>query len=222
MVLLTLAALAAGWLAVAVEQAARGAVGTLVGIPWSGLALSSRFTLIAVPRPTAATLGAGALTLVQLTGPLVLLVLALGTHFLLGLFRTRGWLKALALEWAVLALLWTPTALVVAVFENAGGPFAELYRRLGDPQAGRWATVGLGALLLWLLGRVVASRAIAVGRAWMRTDALEFRRRLVRVVAGYPVAIALGVVMVVGAWASPLWSVIWLTAVLGVLVVRTP
>jgi hypothetical protein len=221
MVLLTVAALAAGWIAIAVVEAARGMAGRAVGIPLSGFTISRTYTLVALQGPTAA-LGAESLTFVVLAGPAALLAIAITIHFLAGLFRTPGWLRGLALELAVLALLWIPSMVVVAVLAAAGGPVAELYRRLGEPQAGRWGAAGLGCLALWLVARVVAGRTIATAKGWMRTDGLGFRRRLVRVVAGYPAAVALGTVMTVANWAPPLWSGVWVVAVFGVLVARTP
>lgn len=221
MVLLTVAALAAGWIAIAVEQVARGVAGLAVDVPLSGFALSRTYTVVALQGPTAAV-GVGAFAFVTLAGPATLLAAALVFHFLVGVFRTPGWLRGLALEWVVLALLWIPTVLAVAVFAEAGGPVAELYQRLGEPPAGRWGALGLGGLTLWLLARVAVGRTISVGRAWMRTDGLEFRRRLVRVVAGYPAIVALGAAMYLEAWAAPVWSAVWLVVVLGVLVMRTP
>lgn len=219
--LTVLAAFAACWIAVAVDQAARGAVGSLVGVPWSGLALTPYYTMGALQGPTGAP-GAFGWALMVLTGPAVLAALALAVHFGLELFRTPGWLRALALEWAVLAVLWTPTVLLTGALPGGGGPVAELYQQLGEPQAGRWAAAGLGLLSLWLLGRFVAARAIAVGRSWMRTDGIEFRRRLVRVVAGYPSVMALGAQLLVAGWAAPAWAGAWLVLVLAVLVRRTP
>ena len=221
MVLLTALALVAGWMAIAVVEVVRGAAGRAVGVPLAGFALSRTYTLVAVQGPTAA-LGAWSLAFVVLAGPAALLVIAVTIHFVAGLFRTPGWLRGLALELAVLALLWIPSMVAVAVLASAGGPVAELYRRLGEPQAGRWGAAGLGCVALWLLARVVAGHAIATARGWMRTDGLEFRRKLVRVVAGYPAAVALGAVMAVGNWAPPIWSGIWVAAVLAVLVARTP
>lgn len=221
MVLLTALALAAGWIAIAIVEAARGAAGLAVGIPLSGFVISRSYTLVAVQGPTG-TLGAGALAFVVLAGPLALLVIAVTIHMVVGVFRTPGWLRGLALELAVLALLWIPSMVAVAVLASSGGPVAELYRRLGEPKAGRWAAAGLGFLALWLLARVVAGRAIATAKGWMRTDGLVFRRRLVRVVAGYPGAVALGTVMTVASWAPPLWAGVWVTAVLVILVMRTP
>ncbi len=221
MVLLTVAGLAAGWIAIAVVAAVRGAAGLAVGLPLTRFALSSTYTLVAVQGSSEA-LGAGALAFVVLAGPAALLVIAVTIHAVSGIFRTPGWLRGLALQFAVLALLWIPSMVAVAVLASAGGPVSELYRRLGEPKAGRWGAAGLGCLALWLLARVVAGRAIGTAKGWMRTDGLEFRRRLVRVVAGYPGAVALGTVMTVTNWAPPLWTGVWMVAVVGVLVARTP
>ena len=220
-VLLTVAALVACWVAIAVEQAARGAAALAVGVPWPGLELSSAYTVVSVQGPTAA-LGPAPFTLVSLAGPAALLLVALSFHFVVGWFRTSGWLRALALEGAILALLWVPSALAVAVFQGSGGSVSELYGRLGEPQAGRWGALALGLLTLWLVGGVASARAVAVGRGWMRTDGLGFRRRLVRVVAGYPAVLALGAAMYVQGWVAPVWSAVWLVVVLGVMVIRTP
>lgn len=216
-----LAALAACWIAVAVDQAARGAAGTLVGVAWSGLALTPLY-LVRVVQGATRALDAWPLTLVVLAGPVAILGVGLAAHYALELFRTPGWARALALELALLALLWLPTALFAAASPGGGGPVAELYRRLGDPQAGRWTAAGLALLTLWVVGRLAAARAIAVGRSWMRVDGLAFRRRLVRVVAGYPALAALAALVYTAAWSPPGWTALWLALVLGMLVLRTP
>jgi hypothetical protein len=220
-VLSILAALVAAWLAIACEQVVRGGAGTVVGVPFVGLELSPRYVVRAV-QGRSGSLGPGAWAFVVLAGTVALLAGALAVHFAVGLLRASGWLRSLALELAVIALLWPPTALVAAALPGGGGPVAELYGRLGDPQAGRWAAGALALVLLWLVGRAVSTRAVAVGRAWMRADAIEFRRRLVRVVAGYPAAAGLVAAVLVSGWMAPGWIAAWAGLVLAVLMARTP
>lgn len=215
-----LAALVVTWVTIALEQAVRGGSGTLVGVPFQGLVLSPLY-VVKVLQGRPGPLTAWGWTLMLLSGPVVLGFVAIGTHFVAGRFRTAGWLRSLALEWVVLALLWLPTAFAAAALPNGGGPVAELYARLGDPQAGRWAALALALLLLWLLAGVVSNRAVAVGRSWMRTDGLEFRRKLVRVVAGYPGAAALGALAIVAGWMAPAWCIAWLVLAFAALMLRT-
>ena len=137
------------------------------------------------------------------------------------LFRASGWVRSLMLSLAVLGVFWLPTELVAGALPSGGGPVAELYASLGNPPAGRWATAALGSLLLWWLAGYATRRAVATGRSWMRADGVEFRRRLIRVVAGYPAALALA-----GAAAAQGWMPVWVAAawglmVLGMMMIRT-
>lgn len=203
-ILLSAVAVAAAWLLAGIEAAARGAAGTLVGIPLHGLSLQAAAPWTLVSRTgLEPPLSAGALALVIVAGTVAVLAVALLAYGFVSLYRAGVLLRALALEGVVLALLWPSAAFAAAAVPGGGGPVGELYARLGDPQAGRWAAGALGLLLLILLARVTARRAVATGRSWMRADALEFRRRLVRVVAGYPAAVALGGFMVAAGWAAP-------------------
>jgi hypothetical protein len=210
----------ATWTTIALDQAARGWAGALVGVPFEGLVLSP-LHVVTVLQGRAGPPTAWGWTFMLLSGPVALALVATGTHLVAGLLRTAGWLRSLALEWVVVALLWLPTALAAAALPKGGGPVAELYAQLGDPQAGRWGALALALLLLWLLAGVVSSRAVAVGRSWMRTDGLEFRRKLVRVVAGYPAAVALGALAIVSGWMAPAWCAGWLVLVFTAQMLRT-
>lgn len=170
-VLCSVAALAAAWLAILVEQATRGVLAATFGGEWPGLELTRYFTLKEAGHGPA--LGAFSLLGVTLGGvaaPALAGVILAGVT---GVFRTSGWFRALALELLVLGLLWLPTALAAAALPNGGGPILELYERLGDPPAGRWATLGVAFLTLWLLAGPAAARGVATGRSWMRADGVE-------------------------------------------------
>jgi hypothetical protein len=142
-------------------------------------------------------------------------------YWLVSVMRTSGWLRAVALVWSIVGLIWIPTALAAAALSPGGGPGADLYGRLGEPQAGRWAAAALGLVVLIVVAGPASSRAIAIGRSWMRADALEFRRRLVRVVAGWPGAVAVGVLAVAGEWGRTPLAALWIVAVLGAFQLRT-
>lgn len=223
-VLCIIAALLVAWLAAALEQAVRGLAASAAGIPFRGLQLAE-----APPWLVTASLGAppalapATWALVVLSGTAGLVVVFLAAYGVIQLARAGGITRALVLEGAVLALLWTPTMLAAAGSPGGGGggPAAELYRRLGDPQAGRWTAPALGLVLLVLLAPAVTNRAVAIGRAWMRADGQDFRRRLVRVVAGYPAAVALFALMVVAGWAGPAWAAGWCLVMLLTLRFRT-
>lgn len=220
-VLSTLSALAAGWVAVAIEQSGRGLAGAALGVSFRGLAVGApTFTATAVQGPTG-HVGAGAWLVMTLAGPLLVLVAAALAYGLTAALRPAGWLRSLSLTGLVLALLWMPTALVASAVPGGGGPVAMVYRRLGDPPAGRWGAAGLALLLLWLLAGVASRRAVATGRAWIRADGLEFRRRLVRVVAGWPVAIASAVLATSLGWMPPAVAAVWGVILLLAMVFRT-
>jgi hypothetical protein len=143
-------------------------------------------------------------------------------HVLAESFAAPGWLRALSFEAFALAWLRLPLLLLAAGVRSGSGPLAALYDRLGEPESGRWAALGLGAIILWGVSALVAERAVAVGQDWLRVDGVEFRRRLVRIVAGYPFLAATAAF----ALAQPLGPVVWVAAglllVMACLAVRTP
>ncbi len=220
MVLCAVAALMAAWLALAADQALRMAVGRLAGAPPSSLALAPErgWTLVLVPGAgdSGPWVGAGMVA----AGTAGMVAAALLLAGLVARFRAPGWLRAFALELYVVALLWTPTALAGAVAPGGRGPAAELYAGLGEPPAGRWAALGLALVLLVLAAGPIGRRTLSVARAWIRVDGPAFRRRAVRVTAGWPAVAALAGLGLVAGWApSPLLA-LWLAAVLAALTWR--
>jgi hypothetical protein len=219
-VLCAFLALVAAWLALAVEELARAGVAVLSGARWLGLSLSQLQTLTAsVERP--ANPGAFTTAGVALGGPLAVVACGLLAAAALRYSRAAGWARALLLEFVVLSLMWVPTALAAGALPGGSGPVAELYRELGEPQAGRWAALALALVALRLMAAPAAARAVATGRAWMRADGREFRRRLVRVVAGYPLLAGLGAVVLAAGWMAPAAAAVWLGLVLAALVLTT-
>jgi hypothetical protein len=221
-VLCSFAAVVAVWLSIVVDQLARGLTGTLAGIGFYGLEISaaSRWMVVARQGPTSA-LGPWGWTMMLLTGPLAAVTLAYALHALVGVMRSPGWLRGLSLAWLVVSLLWIPVALATAVLPGHGGPVAELYARLGDPRAGRWSAALLAGVALVVVAGFITGRAVAVGRSWMRADGLEFRRRLVRVTAGWPGATAAAVLGYGVGWAPTAWILVICVTILGVLRMRT-
>jgi hypothetical protein len=221
-VLCSFAAVVAVWMSLAVDQVVRGLVGSASGVPFRGLELTaaSRWTVVALQGPTA-TLGPWGWASMVLAGPLATVLLAMVLHVLVSAIRAPGWLRGLSLAWIVVSLLWLPVALAAAALPGPGGPVAELYAHLGAPRAGRWTAALLAVVILAVIGGVIAERAVAVGRSWMRADALEFRRRLVRVTAGWPGATAAAVLAFGAGWASTGWALVICVTILGVLRTRT-
>lgn len=174
-----------------------------------------------VARASLAVQGPVGWALVVIGISLAILLATSLLYWLVAAMRTAGWLRAVALVWSVVGLLWIPTALAAAALNDGGGPGADLYGRLGEPQAGRWAAAALGLLVLAMVAGPASRRAVAIGRAWMRVDALEFRRRLVRVVAGWPGAVAAVVLAVGGGWGRTPLVFLWVMAVVGVFQLRT-
>ena len=152
---------------------------------------------------------------------LAVLLLTGMLYWITSMFRLAGWLRAVVLVGSVVGLVWVPTALVVAVLPDGSGPFAAVYARLGDPQAGRWAAAGLGVVAWVILAGLAIGRSIGTGRSWMRVDGLEFRRRLVRVVSGWPSAVAVGTLATAAGWARTPLVLLWIAAVVAVLQLRT-
>ncbi len=216
-----LAAFPAAWLALAADAVAGGAAGAAAGFGWSGIVVTPSFTL-------APGLDAGgnhppsAWALALLAGPLGSVCLGLLVHGLLQLLRVAAWLRIVGFQWVAFAALRVPALLAAAILPRGRGPVDELYGRLGEPESGRWA-VALLALLALLGGAALVSRlAVGFGRGWMRVDGRGFRRRLVRVVAGYPALAAMVGWSVVSPWTGPVWTAAWLVLTLGALMAATP
>jgi hypothetical protein len=153
---------------------------------------------------------------------LVVVAAGLAVFVAVRLVRAAGWLRGLALGGLVVALVWVPTALAASLLPRGAGPAATLYRSLGDPPAGRWAALALAVLLMALLAGPLSRAALGTARGWMRADAADFRRRLVRVVAGWPAAGATAVLLAgAGGWGRTAWAAVWSLLVLATLHVRT-
>lgn len=213
-------AAAAAFAVVAAEQAIRGAVGLLAGMTWQGFEVAPPAFL---PRVVQGGTPGGALgwMALALTGPIVIAGLALVLFAVVNFFRSSGWLRSLTLSLTVLALLWLPMELIAAALPGGAGPVDDLYAALGNPPAGRWGTLMLGVILLWGMAGPASRRAVTTARAWMRADSQEFRRRLVRVVAGYPAGIAMAAAAVAMGWMTPGLALIWGLMVLVMLMIRT-
>lgn len=157
--------------------------------------------------------------------PLVLASLAVVVAALLVFIATRmvrsGWLHGIGLGALVVAVIWVPTALAASVLPRPAGPVTALYHELGDPPAGRWAALALAVVLMALLAGPLSSGALLTARGWMRADATEFRRRLVRVVAGWPAALATLVLLFKAGWAPSPFALVWPLLALAALHLRT-
>ncbi len=212
-----LAAVPAAWLVLAADAVVSGAAGSLTGFRWSGLTFASSFTL----RPNLATDGshpAALWAIALLTGPLVVALLGLVVQLLVEAARSPAWLRVLALELLAFAWLRLPALLVAGAAGGRGrGPVADLYARLGEPEAGRWPVALLAILALAAAAGLVASRTVAVGRTWMRVDGRQFRRRVSRVLGGYPALAALAGWSLVMPWAGTGFMVVWLLLTLSAL-----
>jgi hypothetical protein len=221
-VLQSVAALAAVWVTVALDQALRGLLGLAMGIPLTGFTLdASRAFLPVIVQGPGSPPTVGLVTLVALAGAIVAPPLALGVVLLLSSGRVWKWVHGFSLAWLVVAVLWLPTALAAAALPGSSGPVAELYGRLGDPTAGRWTALALALAVLVLVAGPVSGVAVSVGRRWMRADSPEFRRRLVRVTAGWPGLVAAAALLAVAGWARSPWLAPWPLAVLAAFHTRT-
>ncbi len=204
-------------MSLSLEQVFRGLAGRMVGLPGAELAVSPAHGWTLTLVPVAGEPGPWGAAWMLVAGSAGMIGCAMLFTGLAGLFRAPGWLRAFALEWFVVALLWAPAALAASVAPGGGGPAAELYDGLGDPPAGRWAALGLALVLLWLSAGPIGRRSVAVGRAWMRADGREFRRRLARVTAVWPGLVALAGLGAVARWAHSPVAAAWLLVVLFVL-----
>jgi hypothetical protein len=216
-----LAALPAAWLALAADALVTGAAGSLAGFSWAGLSVAPSFTIAPGLDPSGSHAPA-AWALALLSGPVGSACLGLVVHVLMQAFRGLAWLRMVAFQWVAFATLRIPALLVAAIAPGGRGPVNDLYRRLGDPESGRWAVGLLALLALWGAGALVARLAVGSSRGWMRVDGRGFRRRLVRVVAGYPAVASLAVWSALALWAGPGWMAAWVILTLGALHGLTP
>jgi hypothetical protein len=215
------AALPAGWLALAADAGVGGAAGSLAGFAWAGVSLTPTFTLNA-SLDASGNHAPAAWALALLAGPVGSVCLGLLAHVVLQVFRGLVWLRVVAFQWVAFATLRLPALLVAGVTPGGRGPVNDLYGRLGEPETGRWALVLLAVLTLWGAAALVSRLAVASSRGWMRVDGRPFRRRLVRVVAGYPALAALAAWSALALWAGPAWMAAWLILTLAALHALTP
>lgn len=218
----TTSALAAGWAAIAIVAAGRAAAGVPAGVTWRRFELAPPYYLMRAVTDGTPSSAPGWL-LVTFGGAALLIGVAFLVRGLVGLTRSKGWLRSGALALVLVALTWVPTLLVAGALRRGarGGPVGELYQALGDPQAGRWAAVALGLLALWLAAGAAARLTVTTGRTWIRADTMVFRRRLVRVVAGYSTGIAMAAVAVLLGWMAIVPAVLWAATILIFVVART-
>ena len=220
--LFVVAGAASGWLLLALDALVQGGAGAAAGFPWLGVAIAPPFGLPAVHQGLEGPHGPGAWAVFLLSGPLAGLAAGAAAHALAEALVVPGWLRALAFEAFALAWLRLPLLVLAAGLRGGGGPLAALYERLGEPESGRWAALGLGALILWGVSALVARRVVALGRDWLRVDGVEFRRRLVRIVAGYPFAAATAAFALVEPSRPVVWVAAGLLLVMACLAIRTP
>lgn len=220
-VLCCIAAVAASWLSVAIDALARSAIGGMVGVPSAGLMLLPDLAWTLSARQQAASAGPFAWALVVLSGSAAVVLVSTVLAWLVASLRMAGWIRAFALVWSIVGLIWIPTALAAGALNGTRGPGADLYMRLGDPQAGRWSALALGILILAMVAGPGSRRAISGARGWMRADGLEFRRRLVRVVAGWPAAAAILALGLAAGWGQTPWLALWVGVVVGAFQLRT-
>ena len=220
--LVIVAALAACWLVLALEALAQGGAGVVAGFATRDIVFPPPFGLPVVQQSLAGEHTAWGWAARLLAGPAAALAVGLGAHLLAEAIGAPAWLRVVAFEVFAIAWLRLPLLILAAGLPGGSGPLATLYERLGEPESGRWAAVGLGLLSLWGIARLVGSRAIAVGRSWLRVDGLGFRRRLVRLLAGYPFAVASAAFVFERSFESVPWTAAGLVLVVVALTFRTP
>lgn len=211
--------LIAAYAVLVLEQLMRGWLGTWAGVSWTGFGVTELFTPVVRQQGSPAT-PLGWLVMMA-AGPVALTAAGLVVYAVVNVFRASGIARSLALSFAVACALLLPAQLFAAAMPAGHGAVAELYAALGNPRAGRWGAAALALLLLWLLAGPLSRRAVATGRSWMRADAREFRRRLVRVVAGYPAMVAVFLIATALGWMALPWAALWSAMVLVALMLRT-
>jgi len=218
--LFAVAGLFAGWLMLAVEAVAQLGAARLAGFDAARIALAPPF---AVP---ALHLGAGeqgpwAWAAALLAGPLLAMIAGLAVHLGAEALQAAAWLRVVAFEAFAFAWLRLPLLMLSAGVRGGRGTLSLLYEHLGEPESGRWAAIALGLVFLWGIAALVAWRAVTLGREWLRADGRGFRRRAVRLLAGYPFVLATAAYLVDRPTGPLGWLVVILLLVLGALFLRT-
>jgi ribose/xylose/arabinose/galactoside ABC-type transport system permease subunit len=220
--LFAVAGLAAGWLVLALETLAQGGAGALVGFGPPKFLFEPPFGLPSLDLGHgAAAHGPWPWAIVLLAGPAAALIAGTVAHLLTEALQAPPWLRTLGFEVFAFAWLRLPLLTLSAGIPGGRGSFARLYDRLGEPESGRWAAIALGLVILWGVTALVAWRAVALGREWLRSDGRVFRRRAVRLVAAYPFMFAAAAYSFERPTAPLGWLAILLGLVLGCLSLRT-
>jgi len=219
--LLAVAGLASGWIVLALESLAQGGAGALAGFPWRSIAIEPPYGLPLVRIDLQGTHDPWSWSVFLLAGPIAVTLAATALHLFAEGVQAPAWLRAVGFESFAIAWLRLPLLTFAAGIPGGRGPVATLYERLGEPESGRWAAIALGLVILWGVAALVAWRAVALGREWLRVDGLGFRRRLVRLVAAYPVLLATAAYSLERPLAPAGWLAAGLVLVLGALTLRT-
>lgn len=221
--LFAVAGLAAGWLVLAVETLAQGGAGALVGFGPPRFLFEPPFGLprLDVGQAAAAVHGAWPWAALLLAGPAAALLAGTVAHLLAETLQAPPWLRTIGFEVFAFAWLRLPLLTVSAGTPGGRGSLAQLYERLGEPESGRWAAIALGLVIAWGVAALVARRAVALGREWLRSDGRAFRRRAVLLVAGYPFVLATAGFAIERPTAPLGWLAVALGLVLGCLSLRT-
>ena len=219
--LLVVGALASGWLDLAVEALTQAGIGVLGGVPGLELVLTPPYGLPTVRIAPQGPVGPLILAAFHVAGPAAAMALGAAAHALAEALGLAGWVRVVAFEAFAFAWLRLPVVVVAAGVEGGAGPLASVYGGLGEPETGRWTAIALGLLLLWWISGLVAGRAVAMGREWLRVDGAAFRRRLVRLVAAYPFVVATVAFALGRAVAPPGWTAALLAAAVGCLMLQS-
>lgn len=218
-----MAGLAAGWLVLALETLAAGGAGALVGFGAPHFLFEPPFGLPHLDPGQGAGVAHGpwSWAALLLAGPAAALLAGTAAHLLAEAVQAPPWLRTLGFQAFAFAWLRLPLLTLSAGVRGGQGSLAQLYERLGEPESGRWAAIALGLVILWGVAALVAWRAVALGKEWLRVDGRAFRRRAVRLVAAYPFLFATAAYAIERPTAPLAWLALELAVVLGCLSLRT-
>ncbi len=221
--LFAVAGLFAGWLMLACEAAAQLGAGRLGGFQAVHLVFEPPFVLpgLVLGQGSEGAHTPWAWATVLLAGPVAAMLVGAAAHLLAEALLAAGWLRTLAFQAFAFAWLRLPLLALSAGIPRGRGSLSLLYKHLGEPESGRWAAIALGLVLLWGIAALVAWRAVALGRDWLRVDGRGFRRRAVRLVAGYPFVVATAAFALERPTAPLGWLAVLLVTFIGCLYLRT-